>query len=117
LGAIAGIVQVMYSAVAARENEIAILRAIGFGGFAVAASVVLEAMLLALAGSAIGTAVIAHWWSGFAYNGIIGVFRIQLTPFAYLLSGSWVLAIALLGALSPAIKASRVTVVEAFRAY
>jgi putative ABC transport system permease protein len=116
LGAFAGIVQVMYSAVAARENEIAILRAIGFGGFAVAASVVLEAMLLALAGSAIGTAVIAHWWSGFAYNGAYGVFHIQLTPIAYLLSASWVLAIALMGALSPAIKASRVTVVEALRA-
>jgi putative ABC transport system permease protein len=117
LGAFAGTIQIMYSAVAARENEIAVLRALGFGGFAVAASVVLEAMLLAMAGSAIGTAVIVHWWSGFIYNGAYGVFRIRLVPSAYLFATGWVLAIALLGALSPAIKAARITVVEALRAY
>src|SRR6185437_765712 len=35
IGAFAGLLQTMYGAVGARENEIAVLRALGFGGFAV----------------------------------------------------------------------------------
>jgi putative ABC transport system permease protein len=88
---------------------------LGFGGFAVAVSVVLEAMLLASVGALIGIAIIAHWWAGFTYNGAYGVFRITLTPGISLIVVGWSLAIALMGALSPAIKAARVTVVEGLR--
>lgn len=112
LGALAGLLQTMYSAVAARENEIAVLRALGFGGAAVAASVVLEAMLLAFTGASLGALIIAHFWSGFAFNGAWGVFRIRFTPLLYGVGLGWALTIALIGALPPAIKATRVTVTQ-----
>jgi putative ABC transport system permease protein len=117
LGAFAGLLQTMYGAVGARENEIAVLRALGFGGMAVAVSVVLEAMLLAVLGATLGAAFIGQFWSGVALNGAFGVFRVRMTGGLYVFTLSCCLAIALLGALSPAIKAARITVVEAFRAY
>jgi putative ABC transport system permease protein len=59
LGATFGAMNTMYSAVSARAMEIATLRAIGFSGGAVITSVLAEALLLALAGAAIGVA--AAW--------------------------------------------------------
>ena len=51
LGALFGALNTMYSAVGARTQEIATLRALGFGGTAVAVSVIAESVLLALAGA------------------------------------------------------------------
>jgi putative ABC transport system permease protein len=117
IGTVAGTAQTMYSAVIARQEEIAILRAIGFGGFAVAASVMLEAMLLASAGALIGTATDRYLLDGLATNGASGAFRAAVTPHLLFIAIVWALTIAFVGALSPAIKASRVTVVEALRAH
>jgi putative ABC transport system permease protein len=115
LGSFAGLLQTMVGAVEARENEIAVLRALGFGGFAVGVSVVLEAMLLAVLGATLGAAFIGQFWSGVALNGAYGVFQVRLTGELYLLALSWCLTIALVGAASPAIRASRITVVEGLR--
>ena len=49
LGAVFAALNSMYAAVAARGKEIATLRAIGFGGAPVVVSVMIEALLLALA--------------------------------------------------------------------
>jgi putative ABC transport system permease protein len=54
LGALFSALNSMYSAVAARATETATLRAIGFSGSAVAVAVMIEALLLALLGAAIG---------------------------------------------------------------
>ncbi|HWY61580.1 MAG TPA: FtsX-like permease family protein [Rhizomicrobium sp.] len=117
MGAMIGTLHAMYAVVDSRTNEIAILRAIGFGGFAVAVSVVLEAMLLASSGAVIGTAIAWLLVDGYAYNGADGVFRVTVDLHLLLVGIGSALAIAFIGALSPAIKASRVTVVEALRAY
>jgi hypothetical protein len=58
IGAVAGALNSMYAAVSARTREIATLRAIGFRGGPVVLSVMIETMLLALAGGA-GGALIA----------------------------------------------------------
>src|SRR4030095_12726858 len=58
-GALFGALNTMYSAVAARQTEIATLRAIGFGGGPVVVWVRVEAVLLALAGG-LGGALIAY---------------------------------------------------------
>ena len=47
----------MYSAIASRQVEIATLRAIGFGGVPVVVSVMIEALVLALLGGAVGGAL------------------------------------------------------------
>ena len=49
----------MYAAVGTRAREIATLRAIGFGGVPVIASVIVESMMLALLGGLLGGAVAA----------------------------------------------------------
>ena len=54
VGAVFGALNTMYSAVAARTREIATLRALGFGSGPVVASVMLESLLLSLAGGVIG---------------------------------------------------------------
>ena len=51
VGALFGCFNTMYSAVAARRREIATLRAIGYGAFPVAVSVILEAGVLSVAGA------------------------------------------------------------------
>lgn len=46
--AVSGILHTMHATVGARAEEIAILRTVGFGGFAVAVAIVAEVMLFAL---------------------------------------------------------------------
>ncbi len=54
IGALFGALNCMFAAVASRAREIATLRAIGFRGAPVVVSVMLETMLLALAGGVLG---------------------------------------------------------------
>ena len=54
LGAIFGALNTMYTAVAARAREIATLEAIGFRGLPILISVLIESMVLALIGGAVG---------------------------------------------------------------
>src|SRR2546426_9091177 len=64
VGAVFGALNTMYSSVSARTREIATLRALGFGGGAVVVSVMLESLVVALLGGAIGGAI-----AYFAFNG------------------------------------------------
>src|SRR5919198_375083 len=57
VGAVFGAVITMYTAVASRTREIATLRALGFGSFAVVVSVLTEAAFLAVIGGVIGSIV------------------------------------------------------------
>ncbi len=54
VGAVFAALNTMYSAVASRTREIATLRALGFRGVPVVVSVLVESMLLALVGGALG---------------------------------------------------------------
>jgi len=117
IGALFGIVNIMHSAVATRTREIATLRALGFGAAPVAISVLIEAMLLAIAGALVG-AVAA--WILFDGNrnslGGLAVFDLAVTPWLVLVGVGWAVCIALLGAVFPAIRAARLPVVTALRA-
>ena len=105
----------MFAAVRARTREIGTLRAIGFGGAAVAASVLAESVALSLTGAAIGGGIawllfdgreIPIWWS----------FRLQVSPQLVAIGLLWGAAIALLGGALPALRAARLPAVEALRA-
>lgn len=65
IGAVFGALNSMYAAVATRAREIATLRAVGFRGTPVVVSVLMETMLLALAGGVLGAfvawAVFGHY--------------------------------------------------------
>ncbi len=116
IGALFGTVKIMYAAVGARTREIATLRALGYQPFAVAFSVVVEAVVLSLTGAAIGAGVawllfdgeMTRFWGHDTYTLVVA-------PWQFALGFAWALAIALIGGLPPAIRAARLTVVEALR--
>ncbi len=116
IGALFGCLNTMYSAVSTRGREIATLRALGYGAFPVAVSVILEAVLLSMAGALIGAGIA---WS--LYDGkqdLFGnsVFHLSVSPAQIQLGVIWAIAVALLGGLFPSIRAARRPVVEALRA-
>jgi len=115
LGALFGATKIMYAAVRARTREIGTLRALGFGSIPVAASVLLEAVLLALLGAAIGTLVAWLVFDGrVVYSG--GVFKLHVSATLLALGLGWGAIIALLGAAFPAVRAGRLAAAEALRA-
>lgn len=122
VGATFGALNCMYSAIASRQVEIATLRAIGFGGLPVVVSVMIEALLLATVGGAIGGALAYLYCDGASlstlnFNTFSQVaFDFRVTP-ALLAQGlTWALVIGALGGLLPALRAARLPVTAALRA-
>ena len=116
VGALFGCLNTMYAAVAARGREIATLRALGYGAFPVAVSVILEAMALSVLGALIGASI--AW---LLYNGADGgfggsFFKLTVSPAMIGMAILWAVAVAVLGGLLPSIRAARRPVVEALRA-
>lgn len=121
LGAVFGALNTMYTAVAARAREIATLEALGFGGFAVMVSVIIESLLLALIGGVLG--------AGLAYLGFDGYRAATMNwqtfsqvAFAFDVNArlmTWAvvyaLVIGLIGGFFPAIRAARTPVAVALR--
>ncbi len=120
IGAIAGALNAMYSAVSVRTVEIATLRLLGFGAEAVVASVLVEALLLALAGGLVGGALAWLAFSGHVVStsgGGVSQLAVPLVVDAGLVARGllWACAIGLLGAALPAIRASRAPLAAALR--
>ena len=120
IGAIFGALNTMYAAVAARAREIATLRAIGFRGVPVVVSVLLETMLLALLGGAIGAGLAWAIFDNYTASTLGAnfsqvVFAFSVSP--QLLWGGlkWALAIGFIGGLFPAVRAARVPVTAGLR--
>lgn len=119
LGAIFGALNTMYSAVAARSQEIATLRALGFTSMPVMVSILLETMILAAAGGAIGAVVAWLLLDGYsaATMGSAGqiMFAFDVSP-QLLWSGlKFALAIGLIGGLLPAMRAAQMPIPVALR--
>ena len=120
LGAVFAALNSMYAAVASRGKEIATLRAIGFGGFPVVTSVMTEALLLALAGAALG-ALIAYALFNNLTVATLGqsftqvVFSFKVTPALVIRGLVIAVAIGMLGGLLPALRAARVPVTVSLR--
>jgi len=121
VGAVFGALNTMYSAVAARTREIATLRALGFGGGAVVVSLMLESLLLALAGGGIGGALAYFAFNNFhtstmnfqSFSQITFAFRV--TPELLVRGVVWAAVIGLIGGLFPAIRAARLPIAAALR--
>lgn len=121
LGAIFAALNTMYAAVAARSREIATLRAIGFGGFAVLVSVMIESLVLSFIGGALGALLAYVLFNGISVSTLGAnftqvVFAFKVT-FGLVLSGLVIaVAIGFIGGLLPAIRAARMQVTDALRA-
>jgi putative ABC transport system permease protein len=115
LGAIFGALNTMYAAVATRTREIATLRAIGFSGVPVIASVLFETMLLALVGGALGAAIAWTLFDGFTASTMDVLFAFAVSPQLLWNGLKWALAIGLIGGLFPAVRAARMPVAASLR--
>jgi len=115
IGALFGCFNTMYAAVEARSNEIATLRALGYGGFAIAVSILLEAAMLSVAGGLIGASLAWALYDG-VQSGFGGdVFTLTVSPPMIGTAILWAIAVAVLGGIAPSIQAARWTVAEALR--
>jgi putative ABC transport system permease protein len=120
-GAMIGAMITMYAAVASRTAEIGSLRALGFRRRAILTAFLAEALALALLGWAVGLALAALMtlvhistmnWQSFAEL----AFSFTLTPVIVAQSLAFALAMGLAGGVLPALRAARLTIVDALRA-
>jgi len=121
IGAVFGALNTMYSAVSARTREIATLRALGFGSGSVVVSVMLESLVLALLGGAIGATLAYLAFNGFQtatmnFQSFSQVtFAFQVTPELLIRGIVWATLIGLVGGLFPALRAARLPIAAALR--
>lgn len=121
LGAVFGALNTMYSSVSARSREIATLRALGFGSGAVVVSVMVESLVLALAGGGLGAAVAYFAFNGFqtatmnwqSFSQV--AFAFAVTPQLLLQGIVWATLIGLIGGFFPALRAARLPIAKALR--
>jgi len=121
VGAVFGALNTMFAAVASRAREIATLRAIGFRGLPVVVAVMLETMLLALIGGAIGGDAAWLLFNGFEAStmaaGSVGKlsFNLAVSPGLLWEGIKWALGIGFIGGLFPAARAASLPVTVALR--
>jgi putative ABC transport system permease protein len=121
IGAVFGALNTMYSAVAARTREIATLRALGFGAGAVVVSLLIESLVLALAGGGLGAAIAYVAFNNFhastmnwqSFSQI--TFAFKVTPELLVRGVIWSALIGLVGGLFPALRAARLPIASALR--
>jgi putative ABC transport system permease protein len=114
LGALFGVVKIMYATVRARTSEIGTLRAIGFGATPVAVSVLVEAALLGAIGALLGATIAWLIFDG-REMWVWGAFRLRISPALWVLGLVWALVTSLLGGVFPALRAGRLPPSEALR--
>ena len=121
IGAVFGALNTMFAAVAGRAREIATLRALGFRGLPVVVAVMLETMLLAVIGGALGALIAWVVFNGYQVSTLGNnfsqvVFQFKVSPELAWTGLKWALGIGLVGGLFPALRAARLPVTEALRA-
>ena len=120
VGAVFGAVNTMYAAVASRRSEIAVLLTLGFPPRSILSSFLLESTLIAFVGGLIGclmalpvNGVVASTTNWSSFSEIAFAFRI--TPGLLLAGVVFSLVMGVVGGFLPALRASRLQVVQAIR--
>lgn len=121
IGAMIGAAITMYSAVATRTPEIGTLRALGFPRASILVAFLIEALLLALIGGVIGligasflTAITISTTNFQSFSEL--AFAFTLTPNIVIAALLFSIVMGFVGGFLPAIKASRMKIVDALRA-
>jgi ABC-type lipoprotein release transport system permease subunit len=119
-GAVFAVANTMYASVDSRRREIAMLRTIGFGRLSILSAFVLESLLICLVACTAGLGIAAlasgsrqdflsdATWTVLAYE-------LRLTPAVLTAAIGVSTLVGIIGGLAPAIRASRVRVIEALR--
>jgi putative ABC transport system permease protein len=120
IGAVIGAMITMYAAVANRINEIGTLRALGFRRSNILLGFILEGLALSVLGWIIGLALASLLkflqistmnWQSFSEL----AFRFTLTPQIVAVTLAFALTMGFAGGLLPAVRAARLTIVDALR--
>lgn len=117
VGALAGAWNAMYASVDSRIREIATLRTLGFSGFAAFVGTLVESMMLAFIGGLVGAVITYFVFDGVSASTLGGsftqvVFSFAVTPAAVVSGVILALLVGLLGGFFPALRASRVPLLE-----
>lgn len=120
IGAVFGAINTMYAIVASRTREIGTLRALGFSRRAILISFLIESVILALIGGAIGC-LLAFPMNGFStgtgqtqsFSEI--AFNFQITSGIVLRGMIFAVVMGILGGLLPALRGSRMPITSALR--
>ena len=121
LAAIFAAFNTMYTAVSARTREIATLRALGFKGAPVIASVLTEALLLGVLGGLVGSGIAFLVFNGYSVSTMNFqsfsqvAFQFRVTPRLLTEGIVYALAIGFFGGLLPAWHAARMPISKALR--
>jgi putative ABC transport system permease protein len=121
VGATFGALNTMYNAVTARRKEIATLRALGFQSFPVVLSVMVESVMLAVVGGALGGGVAWLTVNGYQTATINWqtfsqvAFSLAVTPSLLVGGIVYALIMGFVGGIFPAIRAARTPVAVALR--
>lgn len=120
IGAVFAAMNTMYAAVGARTREIGTLRVLGFRRRSVVLALLLEGAMLAFAGGVIGCAI-AFRWNGYT-TATMGfesfseiVFQFAVTPRLVGEGLVFAVVVGIIGTLLPAIRASRLPVIDALK--
>jgi putative ABC transport system permease protein len=121
IGAIFAAMNTMYAAVGARTREIGTLRVLGFRRRSIVFALLMEGGLLAFVGGMIGCAV-AFYWNGYT-TATMGfetfseiVFQFTVTPRLIAEGLLFAIVVGVIGTLLPALRASRLPVIDALKA-
>ena len=117
VGALAGAWNAMYASVDSRIREIATLRTLGFSGFAAFVGTLVESLMLAFIGGLVGAVITYFVFDGVSASTLGGsftqvVFSFAVTPAAVVSGVVLALLVGLLGGFFPALRASRVPLLE-----
>lgn len=117
VGALAGAWNAMYASVDSRVREIATLRTLGFSGFAAFVGTLVESLMLAFIGGLVGALITYFVFDGVSASTMGGSFTQVVFSFAVtiqsVISGVILaLVVGLFGGFFPALRASRVPLLE-----
>jgi putative ABC transport system permease protein len=105
----------LYAVVDGRRRELATLRALGFRSVPIIASMMTEAILLALPGALLGVGLAWLLFNGLTASPFGVTFQLAVTAPIAAIGISWALAMGVVGGVLPALRAARVPVTAAFR--
>ena len=120
VGAVFGAINTMYAIVSARTREIGTLRALGFSRRSILTSFLIESVILAFIGGAIGC-LLAFPMNGFStgtgqtqsFSEI--AFNFRITPGIVLVGMAFAVVMGILGGLLPAMRGARMPITSALR--
>jgi putative ABC transport system permease protein len=120
VGAVFGAINTMYAIVSARTREIGTLRALGFSRRSILASFLIESVILALIGGAVGC-LLAFPMNGFStgtgqtqsFSEI--AFNFRITPGIVMVGMTFAVVMGILGGLLPALRGARMPITSALR--